>query len=327
MNNYQKPIVFGVKHKDEDIRAASRSGGVFTAVSDHVLDNNGVVYGCVMKDCYKAVHFRAENKSERDRMRGSKYIQSEMGDIFCKVKADVISGRLVMFSGTSCQVAALKSFLGKEYENIFFVDIVCHGVPSPKVWDKYLAWQEGRKQKKIVAVDFRDKGKYGWKAHIETLYLEDGSSVSSEVFKNLFFGHIILRPSCYKCPYKSIQHPGDVTIADYWGIEKAAPGFNDDKGVSLVLINNERGEKLFEKCEECIVCVRTKIEDSMQPSFKGPFPRPTNREKFWKDYNELGFGKIARKYGGYGFTANFKKQAIKLKNRVIRKLKKIMSLR
>ena len=152
----------------------------------------------------------------------------------------------MLFSGTSCQVDGLKKYLGKEYDNLFCVDIVCHGVPSKKIWDAYLHWQEQKKRSKVARVDFRNKKDYGWHDHVETFYFESGKSTSSRIFRNLFYGHMILRPSCYECPYKSIMHPGDITIADYWGIEKAAPEFDDNKGVSLVLVNNEVGERILE---------------------------------------------------------------------------------
>ena len=155
------------------------------------------------------------------------------------------------------------------------------------------------------------------KKYIETLYFENNSLVSSDIFKNLFYGHTILKPCCYQCPYKSIQHPGDITIADYWGIEKAAPGFSDNKGVSLVLINNERGEELFEKVKNGLICEKTRMEDSMQPSFKKPFPKPSNREQFWNDFHHKKFRAVAVKYGNFG-VANSVKASIK---KILRKIK------
>ena len=133
--NWKQPKVYAVKHKDEATRAASRSGGIFTALSDRALSDGGVVYGCILTDDFSAVHIRAENTEERNRMRESKYIQSKLGNTFKNVKLDLDTGKRVLFSGTSCQVAGLKRYLGKEYNNLFCVDIVCHGVPSKKVWN------------------------------------------------------------------------------------------------------------------------------------------------------------------------------------------------
>ena len=298
--NWDQPIVYAVQHKDEGTRASSRSGGIFTALSDFVLENHGAVYGCVLTQDFRAVHVRAENETVRNRMRGSKYIQSSMGDTFKSVKRDLESGRRILFSGTSCQVAGLKSYLGKDYENLFCVDIVCHGVPSSKVWKKYLAWQEKKADAKVKSVDFRNKADFGWRDHIETLWFENGQKVNSKVFTTLFYGHTILRPSCYECPFKSVMHPGDITIADYWGIEKAAPEFDDNKGVSLVLVNNDKGAKIFETVKEQIKWKQTKLEDSLQPPLKAPFSEPKNRKTFWTDFENKDFDYIAKKYGGIG---------------------------
>lgn len=147
--NWKQPKVYAVKHKSEETRAASRSGGIFTALSDEVLAKGGVVYGCVLSKDFEAVHARAVDCETRNKMRGSKYIQSKIGDTFRNVKGDLDAGREVIFSGTSCQVAGLKQFLGKDYENLLCIDIVCHGVPSPKVWKAYLEWQE-RKNNSLI---------------------------------------------------------------------------------------------------------------------------------------------------------------------------------
>ena len=143
--NWKQPKVYAVKHKDEMIRAASRSGGIFTALSDQVLSNGGVVYGCVLTEEFDAVHIRTDNAEDRNRMRGSKYIQSKLGDTFKSVKTDLDAKKSVLFSGTSCQVAGLKKYIGKEYDNLFCVDIVCHGVPSKK-YGRHICVGKSRKR-------------------------------------------------------------------------------------------------------------------------------------------------------------------------------------
>ena len=153
----------------------------------------------------------------------------------------------------------------------------------------------------------------------KTFHFENGKFTSSRVFKELFYGHTVLRPSCYECPYKSVIHPGDIAIADYWGIEKAAPEFDDNKGVSLVLVNNEAGEKIFEKVKERLIWKQTKLEDSMQPPLKAPFPKPDNREQFWSDFENKSFEYVAKKYGGIGL----KNDAKLLLRKIKRKIKKL----
>ena len=318
--NWKQPKVYAVKHKDEDTRAASRSGGVFTALSDQVLSKGGVVYGCILTEDFNAVHIRADDMEERNRMRGSKYIQSKLGDTFKNVKVDLDAQKSVLFSGTSCQVAGLKKYLGKKYSNLICVDIVCHGVPSAKVWNEYLNWQAQKNKSNIVSVDFRNKKDFGWHDHVETIRFENNRVVNRKVFTNLFYGHNILRPSCYECPYKSVMHPGDITIADYWGIEKAASEFDDNKGVSLVLINNESGAGVFEIVKERLIWKQTKLEDSLQPPLKAPFPKPHNREQFWRDFKNKPFEYIAKKYGGIGLM---NKSKIFLRN-IKRKIKKLV---
>ena len=248
----------------------------------------------ILTDDFNAVHIRADSTEERNRMRGSKYIQSRLGNTFKNVKVDLDAQRSVLFSGTSCQVAGLEKYLGKEYDNLFCVDIVCHGVPSKKVWDAYLHWQEQKNHSKISSVDFRNKKDFGWHDHVETLYFENGKSTSSRVFKELFYGHTVLRPSCYECPYKSVMHPGDITIADYWGIEKVKEG---------------------------LIWKQTKLEGSMQPPLKAPFPKPDNREQFWSDFENKSFEYVAKKYGGIGLKNDAKSFLRKIK----RKIKKLVS--
>lgn len=296
---YEHPKVYAVRHRKESIREQSRSGGVFSALSDYVLEQGGTVYGCVLTDTFEAIHVRADQKEQRDRMRGSKYVQSKIGESYKNVQMDLRAGKKVLFTGTSCQITGLKCFLGKEYDTLFCVDIVCHGVPSPAVWKAYLQWQENQHHSSVSSVDFRNKKDFGWRGHVETLHFSNGKAINSNIFANLFYSHQILRPCCYECPYKSILHPGDITIADYWGIEKAAPELDDNKGVSLVLINSEQGMELFKKIKNVLIFKKTRIEDSMQPPLIGPFPQPKEREQFWLDFKNKNFTYIAKVYGGY----------------------------
>lgn len=281
--------VYAAKHKDSNVVENSRSGGVFTALSDVYIEH-GVVYGCVMNSLLEAVHVRANTHADRDKMRGSKYVQSNLGTCFRQVKNDLETGLHVMFTGTSCQIAGLKAFLRKSYSNLICVDIVCHGVPSPLVWRSYLNFLGH-----VDSVEFRDKKQFGWRAHVETFSIE-GEKKYSRIWSELFYSGNILRPVCYECPYKSIFHPGDITIADYWGIEKVVPEFDDNRGVSLVLINNEKGEYLFERVKDNLLYKETKIEDSMQRAFIEPEKRPPNRDIFWKDFHSHGFAYIRDKY-------------------------------
>lgn len=312
------PRAYAVRHKNEVVRASSRSGGAFTAISDWILMHDGIIYGCALDEYFHAVHIRAENSNERNKMRGSKYLQSKLGDTYKNVKYDLANDKMVLFTGTACQVAGLKKYLGIEYDNLFCVDIVCHGVPSLRVWDSYLKWLEKREKAKISAVNFRDKSEYGWRAHVESIRFNNGHVIKSRVFANLFNGRYPLRPSCYECPYKSLNRLGDITIADYWGIENVLPEFDDDKGVSLLLVNTSKGKELFDSLREKIKWKETRVEDCIQPALKGPFSVPSGRERFWRDFSEHSFQYIAKKYGDIGFINFLKSNLRKVKKAVMK---------
>lgn len=298
-NELVRPICYGVRHKSNEIVENSRSGGVFTALSDKILSEGGVVYGCALDERYQAVHLRATSKEGRNKFRGSKYTQSRMDGIFDFVKEDLADGRRVLFSGTSCQVAALKKYLESNSVNcdaLLLVDIVCHGVPSPLVWNDYLNYMAKKYKGQVTAVDFRNKKDFGWSDHVESIWV-DGKQHNSRVFTTLFYAHDILRPSCYSCPYKNTIHPGDITIADFWGFQKTLSIFNDDKGVSLVLINNKKGNDNFNMILDDVIAQSVDIEHAMQPPLKESFICPSSRENFWKDYLEhYNFNYIIKKY-------------------------------
>lgn len=308
---YETPIVYAAKHINDTIRIRSRSGGFFTALSDYILDQKGAVYGCVLNDAFEAIHIRAVSKEDRDMMRGSKYIQSNLSDTFLLVEKDIQNNKKVLFTGTFCQVSALKNFLNfrktpnAQMENLLCVDILCHGVPSVRAWKDYIHYLEKKKHGKCIDVDFRNKLDYGWRRHIETVKIQGIlviRSIDNDLFKKMFFSHEILRPACYECPYKTTKHVSDITIGDYWGIDKAVPGFNDDKGVSLILINNEHGKNAFDNISASLIVAPAKIEDSMQPAIQHPFERPTRRQEFWDNYNKHGFEYIVKKYFGVSKT-------------------------
>lgn len=277
--------VFAVKHKDEKIRAASRSGGIFTAVSDVILDKGGVVYGCALNEDFLAEHRRATTNEERDTFRGSKYIQSEIHTSYKMCANDLKNGNRVLFSGTPCQIESLLNYLSiskVDMNNLYTIDILCHGVPSPKVWNDYL--EEKFYDKKIDAVDFRDKKNFGWRDHIETI-TANGKEYSSRDFTDLFYSHYILRPSCFECNYKQTKRVADITIGDYWRIENNDKVFDDDKGVSLVMINTKKGRSLFNDCSDNLIIKEFPLATSIQPALDHNYVAPKNRTEFWEQYD------------------------------------------
>lgn len=241
--------VCAAKHYDDNIRLASSSGGVFTFIAEKVIDEGGVVFGARFNDQWEVIHDYVETKEKLSCFRGSKYVQSRIGDTYKQVLHFLQSGRKVLFTGTSCQIAGLKLFLRKEYDNLLTADIICHGVPSPKVWKKYLNEITSTDSLQVTNISFRNKQE-GWKNFSlkvemkgKRLYLR---SFKSDLYFDFFLSNMILRPSCYSCPAKSGKSCSDITLGDFWGIENVCPEFDDDKGCSVVLIYNPQIKYLIE---------------------------------------------------------------------------------
>lgn len=300
-SNFQEPFVYAVRHKNYDEIKTSRSGAMFTALSDFIFEKDGIVYGVGYADHFRVIHKRITNREDCKELKGSKYVQSDLEGIFRAVKKDLIAGYEVLFSGTPCQTAGLRSFLGKKnWENLYLCDIVCHGVPSPKVWEDYLNYWETKENSPIVVVNFRDKEK-GWTAHFESFMFQNGKKKIVHTFTDLFYKHLILRPSCSVCKYTNTKRPSDITVADFWGWEKAVPGFNaDDMGCSLVFVNTPKGEQLFQQVIPDIQVIQTSLEYCMQPNLKYPSAFSPQYERFWQDYQRKGFDFITKRYGDQG---------------------------
>lgn len=301
-SNFQEPFVYAVRHKNNKEIKTSRSGAMFTALSDFIFERKGIVYGVGFADHFRVVHKRITNREDCKDLKGSKYVQSDLTDIFRSVKKDLADGFPVLFSGTPCQTSGLHSFLGKkEWENLYLCDIVCHGVPSPKVWADYLEYVETKENRLIEKVNFRDKER-GWKAHFESFVFQGGKKIMTRTFTDLFYKHLILRPSCSSCKFTNTRRPSDITIADFWGWEKAVPGFNDDDlGCSLVFVNTPKGDQLFKHILPEIHAIQTDLAHCMQPNLEHPSVFSPKYDSFWKDYQRKGFDFVVKKYGDKGF--------------------------
>lgn len=287
--NLPEPIVYGARHKDIQSVMLSRSGAVFIALSDFVLDQGGVVYGVGFEGHFHVVHKLATNKIERDEFRGSKYVQSDMRNTFPLVKKDLIDGRLVMFVGTPCQTSGLNSYIGTRLRNnLLLIDIVCHGTPSPYLWRDYIDYLENKSGNKIVKVNFRDKMKFGWVAHHET-YMYDNCS-ESVVAETNFYRSIFFRKSCNVCHFCNLRRPSDITLGDFWGWEKQDVEINnDDKGLNLVLINTSRGGWLFEQAKANLIVFLAHGNTYLQPNLCHPTAMHPFRDMLEQDYTSKGF--------------------------------------
>lgn len=257
-NDERLPLqTFAAKHRDDEVRMKSSSGGVFTLLAEQIIDAGGVVFGARFNDKWEVIHDFTDTKEGLAPFRGSKYVQSNIGESYKQVADFLKEGRKVLFTGTPCQVAGLKKYLRKDYDNLLTVDFICHGVPSPMVWRKYLDEEIFRSAIEnfsklspvLTSVNFRDKST-GWKKYsvafkFSNIAADEGrNTVLSSIFTEntyikAFLSNLSLRPSCYSCPAKSGKSGSNITIGDFWGLENVIPGLDDDKGTSLICLNND----------------------------------------------------------------------------------------
>lgn len=320
--NLPQPDAYAARHKDMNEIMKSRSGAAFVAISDYILEQGGVVYGAGYKDHFRVAHKRATTKEKRDEFRGSKYVQSDLTGVFRQIKQDLKNGLTVLFSGTPCQTSGLNSYVGKKLrENLVLIDIVCHGVPGPYIWRDYLTYLEKKQGDTITMVNFRDKERFGWKAHKETFTFGGGITMN---YTYIFYQHIMFRHSCGKCHFCNTTRPSDITIADFWGWEKTDTNFNaDDKGVNLVLINTEKGRWLFEAIQNDLNVIPADIENCLQPNLQHPSAIHPKRMAFEKLYAKKGFEVAMKRYGDYDWSAYVKKRILFLKKVIKRIIKSI----
>lgn len=287
-------------NRDEKVRMGSSSGGVFTLLAEQIIGRGGVVFGARFDENWEVVHSYTECMDGLAAFRGSKYVQSRIGETFRQAGEFLKQGRPVLFSGTSCQIAGLHRYLGKEYDNLFSMDIVCHGVPSPGVWKEYLkkTVQELSPGGRIVGINFRDK-RTGWKEYSFSLRLSspDKEALHTEKFyRNKymrgFLANLYLRPSCHRCPAKCGRSGADITLADFWGIEHIMPKLDDDKGTGLILVNTDKGKRIYEKLD--IVSGKAVYGQALaaNPSIEFSVPMPPQREYFFDNLGKEDFSRL-----------------------------------
>jgi len=314
-NNFDIPLVFAAKHKDEIIRISSSSGGVFSALSNYVLDNGGIIYGAAFDDDFKVRHIKVDNMLDIRKLKGSKYVQSKLDGIFLDVKEEIKNDRYILFTGTPCQTAGLKAFLrNKDYDKLILVDLVCAGVPSPLIWESYINLLQEKNQSKLKYYSFRNK-RTGWHNSCSYAEFEDGKNLHNnpllDSYRSIFSAHMGSRPSCHYCVFTNFNRPSDITIGDFWGIEKHKPEFDDDKGVSVILINTEKGKTVFNEISKELEYKTSNIEEAKQRNLTMPTKPSPKREQFWIDFNKGGYEFVAKKYTEYGIKNRIKKRIAK----------------
>lgn len=297
INNSINQKAYAAKIKDKETLMESSSGGIFSAISKHCIENNGKVYGAAFDNDFKVIHVGVNSQDELSRLRGSKYVQSDTLNTFNEVKQDLINNIKVVYSGTPCQIAGLKSFLGKDYENLLTVDLVCHGVPSPKIFKKYKEFLEKKFKSKITFFSFRDKEKRGWGENLK-IYFKNGKKMKLfgflDPYYKTFLEANLNRECCYNCKYANSSRVGDITLADFWGIYDEYPNFYDKNGVSAVIVNTEKGTKIWNSIKENLTFIEVEISKIQKHNHNlvEPTKEKSSRKDIYRDIDEKDFEQI-----------------------------------
>lgn len=300
-----------------DVRMKSSSGGIFTELAEHTINNGGIVFGAAFDSDFSVHHVSVETTQRLKELQGSKYLQSRIENSYSEAKSALEQGQKVLFSGTPCQLAGLMSFLHKDYLNLITVDVLCHGVPSPMVWKKYVKEQEHSFGAKLKSVSFRDKTK-GWNNSSVRLEFKNQKLLEQihyeNTFMRLFLSNVCLRPSCYECLFKTMDRPADITLGDCWGVESHSPEMDDDRGTSVVIIHSSKGEALINairnriNIKQCELDVALPLESDSRKSVK----KPLKRDSF---FFQIRF---------FSVKNAFKRMNATLLQRIIRKLFRVM---
>ena len=306
-NNFKEPLVYAARFKDEEKLSQSQSGGAFSAIAETILAQGGIVYGVSYSKNFKISHCKITNINVLNSIKGSKYVQSNLDGIFIDVINELKNDKLVLFSGVPCQIENLR----KQTERIktgklITIDILCHGVGAPKIWEDYLYYLEMKHSSPLQKVNMRDK-LLGWKGGIETYTFNDKKKIITESYLYLYFSHFIQRESCYNCPYTNLKRVGDISLGDFWHWEKTMhKEFRDNKGISLVFINSSIGKALFNEASKLLDIISSNTKECMQNVLKHSIQPNIKRKNFLKDYKKHGFKYVAHKYGDLGYIYKFK---------------------
>lgn len=272
--------------KNKEIRKNSSSGGIFSVLAESIFDQNGVVFGAAFDQQFGVHHIFIESKDELWKLQGSKYVQSNLENTFQEAKSFLKKERCVLFTGTACQIAGLKNYLGTSYERLYTIDVLCHGVPSSKVWEQYLDEKKEEYKSSIQKVEFRNK-QSGWKNYsMKILFSNDlqyKKIFREDLFMKLFLSNISLRPSCYQCIWKAIPRESDISLGDCWGVEKTMPEMDDDKGTSVILVHSQKGEQLLQTVSNQLNLCKAQLDTVLPPQTdsRRPVLHHPNEEKFW----------------------------------------------
>lgn len=280
--------------KDNALREKSSSGGIFTLLAEEIIDEGGIVCGAIFENCDKVIHICADNKEALEKIRRSKYLQSDINGCYCEIKNYLECGRKVLFSGTPCQTSGLKSFLSKKYENLYLLDFICHGVPSKRIYDAHKKYLEQKSGAKMTACLWRGNG-YAWDSFQMKIEFANGQVFSPKCredgFTSTMLKNLSLRDSCYECPYTSVKRVSDIMLGDYWRVSDRYPQYNDGKGTSIVYLSTKKGHGLFNRILDNIHTGSCTLEHSLESNSRlerSP-KKPENYDDFWQNFFTLPF--------------------------------------
>lgn len=313
--------LYAARIKDREVLLDSSSGGAFFALAELVIARGGIVCGVEYSPTLEVRHSFAETLNACKRFMGSKYVQSNIEEIFPKIKSYLKDNRYVLFVGTPCQVEGLNLYLKKTYTTLITTDLVCHAVPSPLVWKEYVGLVNKKMNRNLTSINMRYKRICGWSHRFSYLYsFNTGKSICDIAgisnWGRLYFSRLINRPSCYKCKFTNLHRSGDFTIADFWDDDKNRPDLYSKDGTSLFLINSEKGMAFIDELNKTLYMWPITRQEALQPCLTKPTPCPPLREQFWNDYAQKGFLFVYNKY----FTDTY---IIKLKHQIKRILNRI----
>lgn len=300
-NNTEIPKVYAAWNKNEEVRLSSTSGGIFSLVAQNIMSDGGYVSGAVYNNENMVEHIVTNKIEDIPRLRQSKYIQSNLKNVFTDIKVLLDKGEKVLFVGCPCQNAGIKNFLDKEYENLYTMDFVCFGVNSPVALKKYLGYLEKKFVSKVKTIQFRNKDMNGWKKNNIKIEFYNGEVLYSDIFNDLFYKGFIrvkslyLRESCYNCSFKNFPRVADITIGDFWGVRKK---YDDNKGTSLIMVNSQKGKKLFNGIKNDINAYPENLDNAIKgnPAILTPSTMPAEYKEIKKDINQMDFNLFIEKY-------------------------------
>lgn len=311
---YPVLAAYAAKHTNPEVKLKSSSGGMFSAIAEVILQEGGVVFGAAFDKNWNVVHTCTDNLQDLDKLRRSKYVQSDIGKTYQKAKQFLDQGRKVLFAGTPCQIAGLRNYLGEEYENLLTAELFCHGVPSPAVWQKFLV--ENTQKEKIAAIDFRHK-RFGWDCSFLNITYKDGTCLpraprllwpllnlkNGRLFRHFYrlaftISNLYERPSCYTCHFKGLEKLADFTMGDLWGVQKTYPARYDKQGLSVLLVNTSKAQNLLKNLSLQSVPIDVQQVVQYNPYLLTSVKPHPKRAEFFARYKTENFNKLVRELLG-----------------------------